>query len=381
MHRQSELRSSLPRWAQWNTSEPYTVGIEEEVMLIDPRDHALAPRIDDVLPRLSPWLAAHVTAETHGSAIELASSPHQDARGAAHESALLRKALASELADLELRAASAGTHPLALWTETSISSGARYQLIYGSMRELARREPTFALHVHIGAHDPESAIELHNRLRTHAPLLLALSANSPYWQRRDTGLASSRIPVFQAFPRVGIPRAFHGYSEYVDAVDQLLRCDAFPEPTFLWWDVRPQSRLGTVEIRIMDAQAASAETASLTAFVQALARLELEERYTSEDLIMAPEVLEENRFLAFRDGIEAQLLDPVSQRRRPARRILRELLEAARPHASDLGCEQMLDGLETLLHDPGPARQRRVVSVSGRLESVIERLVDSFASD
>ncbi|MDQ6818320.1 MAG: YbdK family carboxylate-amine ligase, partial [Actinomycetota bacterium] len=232
-------------------SESYSVGIEEEVMLIDPSDFSLAQRIDDVLPRLSPQLASHVTAETHGSAIELASAPHQDAASAAREAADLRAALASELGALGLRAASAGTHPCALWTETRISSGARYQLIYGSMRELARREPTFALHVHIGVGDPEAGIELHNRLRAHAPLLLALSANSPFWQGRDTGLASARTPLFQAFPRVGIPRAFASYSDYVQTVDQLLRCGAFPEPTFLWWDVRPQPGFGTVEVRIM----------------------------------------------------------------------------------------------------------------------------------
>ena len=122
------------------------------------------------------------------------------------------------------------------------------------MRELARREPTFGLHVHVGVPDAEAAIHAANRLRTHIPLLLALSVNSPFWQGRDTGLASARTPLFQAFPRVGIPRAFTDYAEYVEAVDVLIRCDAVPEPTFLWWDVRPQPRFGTVEVRIMDAQ-------------------------------------------------------------------------------------------------------------------------------
>ena len=108
------------------------------------------------------------------------------------------------------------------------------------MRDLARREPTFALHVHIGVDDPEKATILQNRLRAHLPLLLALAANSPFWQGRDTGLASTRTPIFQAFPRVGVPRAFPSYGQYVEAVDQLLRCHAFPAPTFLWWDVRLQ---------------------------------------------------------------------------------------------------------------------------------------------
>src|ERR1700730_10056373 len=176
------------------------------------------------------------------------------------------------------------------------------------MRELARREPTFALHVHVAVPDPESALRAINRLRVHLPLFLALSGNSPFWQGRDTGLASARTPLFQAFPRVGIPRAFSSYEDYVETVDLLLRCDAFPEPTFLWWDVRPQPRFGTVEVRVMDAQSRIVETAALVALVQSIARLELEEGYASEDIICADEVLAENRFLAARDGVDAHLI-------------------------------------------------------------------------
>ena len=146
------------------------------------------------------------------------------------------------------------------------------------MRELARREPTFALHVHIGVDSPEHAIVLHDRLRAHLPLLLALSANSPFWQGRDTGLASARTPLFQAFPRVGIPRGFHSYADYVEAVDLLMRSGALAEPTSLWWDVRPQPRFGTVEVRVMDVQTRVAETAAIVALVQCIARRELVEQ-------------------------------------------------------------------------------------------------------
>ena len=194
---------------------------------------------------------------------------HADGGGAAaRAAATCAGALDERAGPLGLRRASAGTHPFAVWHETVVSSGERYQAVYGSMRELARREPTFALHVHVGVPDPEDAIALANRMRAHLPLLLALSANSPFWQGRDTGLASARTPLFQAFPRVGIPREFDDYDDYVETVDLLIRCDAFPEPTFLWWDVRPQPRFGTVEVRIMDAQTTVAETAALVALVQ-----------------------------------------------------------------------------------------------------------------
>ena len=166
------------------------------------------------------------------------------------------------------------------------------------MRELARREPTFALHVHVAVPDPESAVRALRGLRVHVPLLLALAANSPFWQGRDTGLAAARVPIFGTFPRVGIPRPFDDYAEYVEAIDVLLRCGAFPEPTFLWWDVRLQPRLGTIEVRIMDAQTRAADNAALAALVQCAVRLEATEGYADEAIACRPEVLDENRFLA-----------------------------------------------------------------------------------
>ena len=231
----------------------------------------------------------------------------------------LRRELDYTLKPLSMRAASAGTHPFAVWQEIVISAGERYQFVYGSMRELARREPTFGLHVHVGVPDAEQAIHAANRLRTELPLLLALSVNSPFWQGRDTGLASARTPLFQAFPRVGVPRAFHGYDEYVESVDVLIRSDAVPEPTFLWWDVRPQPRFGTVEVRIMDAQTTLADTAAIAALVQSIVRLEVEEGAKTYDLGIPPEVLNENRFLAARDGIDAELIAHELDQRLPAR--------------------------------------------------------------
>jgi glutamate---cysteine ligase / carboxylate-amine ligase len=213
MEEPSRLGTELPPWAEWKRSRPYTVGIEEEVMLLERYDGLLVNCGERVLRDLPPALASQASAETHEATVELATAPHDTAEGAARDAATLRRGLALQLAGHGLVAASAGTHPLAHWTDTKISRGARYALVYESMRELARREPTFGLHVHVGVADPDAAIRLLNRFRAHLPLLLALSVNSPFWQGRDTGLASTRTPIFQAFPRVGVPRAFHSYSE------------------------------------------------------------------------------------------------------------------------------------------------------------------------
>ncbi len=372
---------SRPAWAQWRDGAPWTVGAEEEVMLLDPRTWALAPRIDDVLFALDHDLAEHASAETHGSAIELATRPHRTAGAAAAELADLRRRLADVLERLDLAAAVAGTHPTAVWSDTVVSSGARYQAIHGSMRELARREPTFALHVHVAIPTPSMATRALTAMRAHVPLLLALAANSPFWQGRDTGLASTRTPLFQAFPRVGIPRAFRDYADYVEAVDVLLRCRAFPEPTFLWWDLRLQPRFGTLEVRVMDAQVHPSDTAALLALVQCLVRLEALEGFVASRLVHAPEVLDENRFLATRDGMDAALLDPVAERARPIADWLDEVLEACAPHAAALGCEAELALVPALAADTGAAFQRAVAarSVSGPA-GVAEALATWFAA-
>jgi glutamate---cysteine ligase / carboxylate-amine ligase len=367
-----------PNWARWRPSEPFTLGIEEEVMMLRPTDWSLAQEIDAVLPQVPADIEAHMTAETHGAAIELATDPHHTVGDAIEQLADLREGLSEVLEAQGLRAAAAGTHPSTVWHETVVSSGTRYQFVYGSMRELARREPTFALHVHVGVADAEDAIRLHRRLRAHLPLLLALSVNSPFWQGRDTGLSSARTPLFQAFPRVGIPRGFRSYADYVEAVDVLVRCGAIPEPTFLWWDARPQPRFGTIEVRIMDVQSSVDETASLVALVQSIARREVLEKEAIRPVGHSPEVLVENRFLAARDGMDARLIDPALERRVPARAQLDELLEICAPHAEALGCAAELEGVRRLAARTGAQRQLELARDEARLPGLVAALADAF---
>jgi len=376
----------LPGWAEWNPAAagaPWTVGVEEEVMLLDPRDWSLASRVGEALGALPRALAGHAAAETHGCTLELATRPHASAAAAVAELSRLREELAVALAPLGLRAAVCGTHPFAQWSEVEVSPGGRYRSIYDSMRELARREPTFALHVHVAVPDAESAVRALRGLRAHVPVLLALAANSPFWQGRDTGLAAARVPIFGTFPRVGIPRSFASYAEYVEAVDVLLRCGAIPEPTFLWWDVRLQPRLGTIEVRIMDAQTRVRDNAALAALVQCAVRLEATDGHADEAIAARPEVLEENRFLASRDGMRAELLDPEHDGRRPVREVLDELLAACAPHAAALGCEAELAAVPALAAEPGDHRQRMLAGVAqgDAVGPALGMLVQALAAD
>jgi glutamate---cysteine ligase / carboxylate-amine ligase len=372
------MEGVMPAWAAWNEQPPataWTVGIEEEVMLLEPATWLPASRCEDVLSALPAEVADQACAETHGSALELATAPCASVSAAADQLASLRATLAGTLAELGLRAGSSGTHPTARWEDVEVSPGARYQFVHASMRELARREPTFGLHVHVAVPRPELAVRALNAMRGHLPVLLALSANSPFWQGRDSGLASARTPVFQAFPRTGPPRSFRDYADYVEAIDVLVRCDAIPEPTFLWWDVRLQPRFGTLELRVMDAQTRVQDTAAIAALVQCLVRLEAEREPVAEEPV---EVLAENRFIAARDGMEARLVDPAVGGRRSVRERLDELLEACEPHARALGCLAELSLVARLAEAPGAVRQRELAERTGDLEGLVEALSATF---
>jgi carboxylate-amine ligase len=347
-------------------------------MLLQPQGGALAQSIAEVLDALPDALRTRVSSETHSAAVELTTRVHERVAGAVAELGRLRREIASLLDGLGLEAAVAGTHPFAVWDEMVVAPGARHQVVMGSVRALARREPTFALHVHVGLPDPETAMRVANAMRVHLPLLLALSANSPFWQGRDTGLASARTPLFQAFPRVGIPRPFAGYAEWVEAIDLLIRTGTMPDPTYIWWDVRPQPRFGTVEIRIMDAQTSLDRVGPLVALVQCIARLEAMEGHAAEVAIHAQEVLEENRFLATRDGVAARFIDPVAGDRVAVSEQLAALLALCRPHAEELGCAGELARVERIAQEGADVRQRRLAEERDGLEGLVAALAGEF---
>jgi glutamate---cysteine ligase / carboxylate-amine ligase len=368
---------ALPEWSRWNGARErrYTVGAEEELMLLERDGSSLAQESERVLARLPAGLAEHVLPETHAAVVELATGVHGDVAGTVAELAGLRARLARELRAMELGAACAGTFPLASAQATRISRLERYRVIADSMRTLARREPTLALHVHVGVPDCEDAIRVINGMRDVVPLLLALSANSPFCQGRDTGFASTRTVIFQGFPRTGTARRFAGYADYARSVDALIASGALPDSSFLWWDVRLQPRLGTVEVRAMDAQSTVADSGALIALVMSVARAELEE--DPRPGTVTPEVLAENRFIAARDGLDAHLIDPERSRLVPVRDLVEELLARCAPHAAALGCASELEHVRALAKEGGAARQRRHADAEG-LDEVVPALMGSF---
>ena len=345
-------------------------------MLLRPQDQSLGESSDWVLARLPHGLSEHASPETHAAVIELATGVHTDVAGVTGELAELRASLARELRAVGLMAACAGAYPLAQSGERRVSHADRYRAVTDTMRALAHREPTMAIHVHVGVPSAEQAVRLLNGFRNQVPLLLALSANSPFSQERDTGFASMRTTIFQGFPRTGTARWFADYSDYVRAVDALIASGALPDPSFLWWDVRLQPRFGTVEVRVMDAQSTLADSAPLIALVQSLAALILDGGY--RETPAADEVLAENRFLAARDGCAALLIDPYQRRLVPVAGLIDDLVARCRPHAAVLGCSAELDQVTRLARAGGADRQRALAAEAG-LDGLIAALSDCFA--
>jgi glutamate---cysteine ligase / carboxylate-amine ligase len=349
----------------FGSSEPFTLGIEEELLLVDPETRRLAPVAADVLNGMD----AHERAASHevyAASIELRSPPRLDAEDAAREVAGLRAAAREAGATLM----GAGVHPAAELGDAKLVENERYRLVGGSMRGLMQRTPECALHVHVGIPDAETAIRVFNGMRSHLPLLLALSANSPFWFGRDSGLASSRFALVRSYPRRVVPRPFRDLDDYADTISAIAAAGDLSDYTYVWWDVRLHPRLGTVELRELDAQARLADAGALAALIQALAGYEAEHPREPEH----SEAIAESSFRASRDGIEATLLD--GGELRPVREVAKRAIDRVATVARDLGGEQALGGLERMLDDGGGAARQRAAFAAGGIDAVLERLVD-----
>jgi glutamate---cysteine ligase / carboxylate-amine ligase len=254
-----------------------------------------------------------------------------------------------------------GTHPSAAEGDAEITDKERYERIRDLLGD-AVATPVGGLHVHVGMPDPETAIRAFNGLRRHLPLLQALAANSPFRHGRDTGLASAREVTIRGWPRSGVPRAMRDFEDFCASAALLARAADVPDYTWFWWKLRPHPRLGTVEIRALDAQASLEDTAALVALTHCLA---YEAAHADPEPDPPAEVLEEGAFRAARFGVAAELPDP-DGRLRPVSELLDAALAVARRHADELQCAAALDVLPALMRRGGGAgRQRAMHEIAG----------------
>jgi carboxylate-amine ligase len=357
------------------------LGVEEEFQLLHEESYELVSRFDEVAEA-----AAHerrIKAELLQSVIEVATHVAGSVAEAIEDARGLRATLRDAAAERGAVIASAGTHPFSRWEHQEVTEHARYRELMSQMRWVAEQEVIFGLHVHVGLASADAAIAVANGLRTWLPELLALSANSPFWLGRDTGLASTRTKIFETFPRSGLPPAFASFEEFELLVERGIKTGSFPDYTYIWWDLRPHPKLGTLEVRIPDAQTRLETVSGLVALVQSLVATLADGFERGEKTQIQPVTLvSENKWRAARDGLNGQLIDLERDEERPAREAVLALVERAEEAANRLGCREELTEVERLVErGTGADEQRSVYEETGSLLAVAHWLAEQTSTD
>ena len=360
------------------TGPSYTLGIEEELMIVDSQTLDLVNSIEGLLQDLGgSETEGEVKPELMESVCEIATTPCAGVEEAGRQLTALRREVQSAAYERGLSIGAAGTHPFAMWEDQRIVSRPRYRDLIAGLQFVARQELIFGIHVHVGIDDPDKAIHVTNGMRVHLPLLLALSANSPFWRAQPTGMLSARTPIFRAFPRVGVPPRYDDWEDWSRRIRFMHDSKTVSDYTYLWYDVRPHPNFGTVEVRVMDSQTRLEHTLGLAALVQAMIK-ELAEHYDAgEQLSRYPyEMLDENKWLAARHGLPGELVDLPSQQRVRTVELAHRVIDRVRGHAQDLAAEGALEGVEDLLeHGNGGARQIVVYEANHDLREVVSEIV------
>jgi glutamate---cysteine ligase / carboxylate-amine ligase len=362
--------------------DPYTLGVEEEYMLLDPESFDLVQRIDTVLAAIVGHEdEARMKPELMQSVLEVATPVCRTAGDAGRELRRLRTAVRDIAAANGLRVGSAGTHPFSLFERQRITARDRYRALVDQMQYVARRELIFGLHVHVAVDHPDKAINVVNGVLLDLPLLLGLSASSPFWRGEPTGLASTRQPIFAAFPRSGPPPRFRDYAEYAEVIGHLEHTGCIADYTHTWWDIRPHPKLGTVEIRICDSVTRVEDAIAIAAFCQALVKLYSEQFEEEGEVPGFHRILTtENKWLSVRYGLDAPIMDLATGRRNriAVAQLVRRRLKELEPHARELGSERELEGIQEILRrGNGSDRQLRVYNANRDIVEVAREIADA----
>jgi carboxylate-amine ligase len=340
----------------------FTVGIEEEFSILDPATLELTPRFEELKAASleDAVLREAVAGELISSELEIISGEGSDIHDALARQRERRRAVFALAGARGVELGATGTHPWADYREQPIIDTEHYRRVEDGLRYVAWRNNTFSLHVHLGVRDIDRAVRVCDRLRPVLPLLLAISANSPFLDGRDSGLHSARTQSFtKSFPRCGVPDAFGGWQAYRRYIEFLLATRSIVEFTQVWWSVRPHFSFGTVEVRICDAQATAQESealASLMVACAAQAARDVDEGVPFSD--PAPRLVEENMWRAIRYGLDGRMIDLRSAAEFPARASIERLLEWTAPVRAELG-------VDPAFPERNGAQRQRVLIESG----------------
>lgn len=352
----------------FEASHDFTVGIEEEFAILDPVTRSLTQRFEELRDAAGPddALATAIAGELISSEIEIRSGRGESVADALASQSDARGRLFRLAAEHDVMLGSTGTHPWSPWQEQHIIETDHYRRVEDELRYVAWRNNAFSLHVHVGIRGADRAVAVCDRMRAILPELLAVSANSPFLDGRDSGLHSARSQIFtRSFPRCGVPDAFGSFSEYAEYVDFLVRVGSIVEATQLWWSVRPHHSFGTVEVRICDAQTRAEDSSGLAALIVACVAQAAADHDDGAAPPPAPgRLIEENVWRAIRYGLDGRMIDLERGEDFPTAAVPDRLLAWTAPARSALGIDIVLPA------ENGSQRQRRAIAAGASLEDV-----------
>ena len=360
-------------------ADEYTLGVEEEYQIVDPESRGLFPDGEGVLERARESLGERVEAEMLSSQIEVMTPVCRTLSEVRAELTRLRQKVIEAAESEGLRIAAASTHPFSHWEDQGLTQKTRYRRLVENFRRLAEEQLSFGFHVHVGVGDREAAVEVLNRLRIWLSPLLALSANSPFWLGADSGYASYRTQIWGRFPTAGPPGYFTSPAAHDALVRSLVETGGVMDVESVYWDARLPEKHDTVEIRVADVCSKLDESVMLAGLARAVVR-ECHERALQRE--PAPEVRQEilttAHWRASRHGLDSELVDLETTRALPAREVVNKLLAFARPALEDFGDWDEVSALVegTLADGNGAQRQRQAYEREGRLEDVVDTLIE-----
>ncbi len=355
-----------------------TIGIEEEYQIIDPQTRELRSYITQILEDSKLILKEQVKAELHQSMVEVGTEICRTPAEARAELVRLRREIMNLAARSGLKIAAAGTHPFSSWVDQEITPLERYLGVKQDMQDLAQQLLIFGTHVHIGIEDRDFLIDAMNVARYFLPHILCLTASSPFWMGRNTGLKSYRSIIFRHFPRSGIPPEFGSWADLSTLVEMLVKTHSIPDGTKLWWDVRPNWRYPTLEFRVCDVCTRVDEAVCIAAIFQALiAKLWKLRRDNLTFRHYQGALIEENKWRAVRYGLDGQLLDLGKQTDLPARELIREFITWFLDDVLDeLGSRKEVEYAFKILEEGASAdRQVAIFNRTGDLKDVVDQLI------
>lgn len=358
----------------------FTLGVEEEYQIIDPETRELRSHLSKIVDGAKVFLNEQVKAEMHQSVVEVGTNICKNVIEAKEEISVLRKKIVELAHGQQLIVGAAGTHPFSRWQDQPITDDPRYHHIVNEMQDAARSNLIFGMHCHVGIENREIGLQLMNQACYFLPHIFALSANSPFWEGRNTGYKSFRTKVFDKFPRTGLPEYFDSVQSYDNYLDTLVKTKCIDNPKKIWWDLRLHPFYDTIEFRICDMSLTVDETMCLVAIIQAVvAKLY---KLTMQNLsfnIYRIALIRENKFRAARYGIEGNMIDFGLKEEVETRSLIMELLEFIEDVVDELGSREQINYVHTILKEgTGADKQLVVFNKDQDLIKVVDFITGEF---